>query len=511
MEIFKMFGSIFIKDEATDSLKKMDKQVKKTEKQAKSSFGGIGKSAKKLGAAIGAAFAVGAIVNFSKASVDAANEQIEAEVKLATVLKQRTKATDKQIKSVKRLTSEQQKLGVIGDEVQLAGAQQLATFVDSTDALETLIPAMNNLLAQQNGLNASSGDAIAKGNMLGKVLQGQVGALNEVGISFTEAQETILRTGTEMERAGVLAQVITDNVGNMNEELAKTDSGKIQQAKNTLGDMQEQIGMKLLPILADLTNWFMLNVLPAIQQVGMWGMKIWQDIQPVISEFIETYGPMIAEFFQAIIDFASTFFTNFKAGMEALNPIIQPILQFMGDLFKRIFAQITNGIQLVTALFKGDWKAAWEEVKQIFTNSLNFWRDTFGKVGELIGDGVKFGINKMIDFVEKGLNRVVKSVNKVIRGINKTPGINIPTVPTVNLPQLAKGGVVNRPTIAMIGEDGPEAVVPLSKRNNPNGYGLGGSGMTININNPSVFGMDDINKMGDALVKTLRRKGVVPA
>ena len=110
MEIFKMFGSIFIKDEATDSLKKMDKQVKKTEKQAKSSFGGIGKSAKKLGAAIGAAFAVGAIVNFSKASVDAANEQIEAEVKLATVLKQRTKATDKQIKSVKRLTSEQQKL-----------------------------------------------------------------------------------------------------------------------------------------------------------------------------------------------------------------------------------------------------------------------------------------------------------------------------------------------------------------------------------------------------------------
>ena len=173
---------------------------------------------------------------------DAYAVQEVAETKLATVMQQRMGVTDAEIQSIKELASAQQEIGVIGDEVQLSGAQQIATFLNEKASLETLIPAMNNLLAQQKGLNASTGDAVQVGNLMGKAMMGQVDALKRVGISFTEAEANVIKYGTEQERAAMLAQVIQNNVGNMNAELAATDSGKQQQLVNTLGDMKEQIG-----------------------------------------------------------------------------------------------------------------------------------------------------------------------------------------------------------------------------------------------------------------------------
>ena len=164
------------------------------------------------------------------------------ETRLATVMQQRMGATAAEIQSIKDLASAQQELGVIGDEVQLSGAQQIATFLNEKASLETLLPAMNNLLAQQKGLNATTQDAISVGNLMGKVMQGQTSALTRVGITFSEAEEKVLKYGTESERAAMLAQVITNNVGNMNAQLAQTESGKQQQLANRLGDIKEQIG-----------------------------------------------------------------------------------------------------------------------------------------------------------------------------------------------------------------------------------------------------------------------------
>ena len=173
---------------------------------------------------------------------DAYAVQEMAETKLATVMAQRMGATEAEVQSIKDLCAAQQQIGVIGDEVQLSGAQQIATFLNEKDSLETLIPAMNNLIAQQKGLNASTGDAQQIGNLFGKAMQGQVDALKRVGISFTEAEANVLKYGTEQERAAMLAQVVQNNVGNMNAELAKTESGKQQQLANALGDVKEQIG-----------------------------------------------------------------------------------------------------------------------------------------------------------------------------------------------------------------------------------------------------------------------------
>ncbi|ETD19531.1 hypothetical protein HMPREF1199_00900 [Hoylesella oralis CC98A] len=132
-------------------------------------------------------------------------EQVQAETKLATVMRQRMSATDAEVESVKKLASAQQELGVIGDEVQLAGVQQLATFLNQKASIDTLLSAMNNLLAQQKGLSATGEDAVTIGNLMGKAMQGQASALKRGGITFTDAQEKILKYGTESQRAAMLA------------------------------------------------------------------------------------------------------------------------------------------------------------------------------------------------------------------------------------------------------------------------------------------------------------------
>ena len=186
--------------------------------------------------------AIGELQGVFKDLTEAYQVQLVAETQLDTIMRQRMNSTDEEIQHIKNLCSAQQELGVIGDEVQLSGAQQMATFLKQKESLDVLIPAMNNLIAQQNGLNATNQDAVGIGNMMGKAMQGQTAVLQRVGITFDEAQAHVLQYGTESERAAMLAEVITANVGNMNAELAKTDAGKQKQLENTLGDIKEKLG-----------------------------------------------------------------------------------------------------------------------------------------------------------------------------------------------------------------------------------------------------------------------------
>ncbi len=204
--------------------------------------------------------------------------QEEAERKIAVVMQQRMNATEAEIQAIKDLCSAQQNLGVIGDEVQLAGAQQIATFLKQRESLETLIPAMNDLAAQQRGLNASQGDMVGIANLMGKAMQGQTSALRRVGITFSEAQEQVMKMGTEEERAAMLAQIITDNVGHMNSALAATDGGRLKQIENWLGDIKEQLGAGV----KNLTPW-----LTAFNQAVMVGgnfVKMANGIRTVTAE-----------------------------------------------------------------------------------------------------------------------------------------------------------------------------------------------------------------------------------
>lgn len=235
------------RDEVSNGLRRMRGEVEKTNS-------GFGQMALKLMGVGSAMQILGTVRNqFNKITmsvnqcVQAYQQQSEPELKLATIMKQRMNATDAEIQSIKEFASVQQRMGIYGDELILQGAQELASFTSNKQAIETLIPAMNNLIAQQYGYSASGMDFQHTADMMGKVLSGQTGALSRLGYVFSEEEKQMLKTGDEMQRASTLAKIITDNVGEMNQALAGTTTGQIQSLSMTMGDLREQIGKSLMP------------------------------------------------------------------------------------------------------------------------------------------------------------------------------------------------------------------------------------------------------------------------
>lgn len=280
-------------DKASAQYRELEREIIKTENQLKKAqgdlrtFGSVGKQQalavgnafktagnkiKSAGRTITTSVSVYGMAGIYAGSklIEMSEKQAQAEQKLTEIYKTRMGATSGAAKSTMKLASALQKQGVVGDEVALSFAQQMATYSSVPGTVEKLMPAFENLLVQQKGLNGTQEDAVSLANMFGKAMMGQTGALKRAGISFTDAQAEVLKYGTEEEKAAMMAEVITQNVGNMNAEFAKTDAGKIQQAKNQLGDMGEEIGAILLPAVADLVGWLQGHLLPVIQNVINW-------------------------------------------------------------------------------------------------------------------------------------------------------------------------------------------------------------------------------------------------
>ena len=193
--------------------------------------------------------AVNQLHGIMKGLTDAYSAQSVAETRLAQAMRNTMGASDAEIESIKQLCSAQQQLGIVGDEVQLEAAQELATYLEFSSSLKTIIPVMNDMIAQQLSLGASAESATTIATMLGKVMNGQTEALSRYGYKFDDAQKYILKFGDEEERAAVLAQVVEESVAGMNEALAATPSGKIQQAANAIGDIKERLGAVVKDIM----------------------------------------------------------------------------------------------------------------------------------------------------------------------------------------------------------------------------------------------------------------------
>ena len=252
---------IKLKGEGADSVDKLKHLVEGlggSIEQAKNSSEGLKTSLLNFNQAVGAIQNVAAAFSQVSSAVNGMTQfyaaQVEAETKLQTVMRNTMDATDDEVQSIKDLCSAQQELGVVGADVQVAGAQELATYASKKSSLATLIPVMNDMIAQQYGFNATQESAVNIATMMGKVFAGQTSALSRYGYTFSEAQEQILKFGTEEEKAATLAEVISQSVGGVNEELAKTDAGHMVQLRNAIDDVKVQVGQMLIPFESFLTQ-----------------------------------------------------------------------------------------------------------------------------------------------------------------------------------------------------------------------------------------------------------------
>lgn len=268
---------------ASQSMGSMMSAINRSTSKLNSAISGMNKV---LGAA-GIAVSLAGIVSAAKNAAAAFNEVQENNAALAQVMKNTMGATKEQWRSVLDLADAQQRLGVIDAEVTKAGAVELATYLGLSDSLETLIPVMNDMLAQQYGMAASSENAANIATMLGKVMNGQTGALSRYGYSFTAAQEAILKYGDEAQRAAVLAQVVEESVGGMNQALAQTPAGRLQQVKFALGDIQEAFGKAVMTIATAFLP--LLNAVVAVlQKIAAWAGRVAQAIANVFGAKTKT-------------------------------------------------------------------------------------------------------------------------------------------------------------------------------------------------------------------------------
>lgn len=408
------------------------------------------------------------------------SQQEQAENKLIEIYKTRMGVNKAAAQSTMELASALQKQGVIGDEVTLSGAQQLATFAKMPATVNKLLPAMDNLLVQQKGYNATAEDAKNIANLFGKAMMGQTGALRRVGISFTEEQEKVLKFGTEEEKAAMLAQVITDNVGNMNKVFAQTDEGKMAQVKNSLGDFGERLGHTLLPALASMADWLNNSVLPAIEKVVSFieAHPIITKIAVGITALLAVAGPLLI-FIGSLVTAIGAITTAAAAMDVALAPVL--------GIIALIVAAIAACVAIGVLLYK-NWdtiKAKALEIKDTVANAFAAMKariiaifNSIKATVSSIWNSIKSAIVTPIQTAVGLVRAAIQKMKSIMKGAKLSlPKIKLPhfkltgkfslkkmTVPHLSVKWYKNGGIFDSPTLAGIGEAGPEAVVPLSGR-----------------------------------------------
>lgn len=186
---------------------------------------------------------------------------------------------------------------------------------------------------------------------------------------------------------------------------------------------------------------------------------------------------------------------NFKTISSVVSSVFKNIVQFA----TRAWDSIKSVFSKVGSWFGSVFQNAWNNIKGAFSGMVGWFRGIWTKVtgifkaagdaiGNAVGGAFKAAINGAITMVQNALNAPINAINGAIGQINKLPGVDIGKIPTLNLPKLAKGGIVSSATIAMIGEGSePEAVIPLSKLdkmldNEGGGKTIENNIGTININ-----------------------------
>ena len=211
-----------------------------------------------------------------------------------------------------------------------------------------------------------------------------------------------------------------------------------------------------------------------VQSIPVVLPKLLQAITGLIGSVLKqlpTFIPLLLKaavtMFMAIVKAIPQIVTALKAALPAIG---QAALGYFKGLYKSIKDVFGN----IGSWFASKFGSAWKSVKSAFAGWGEFWSGLWGRVKNKFRDigtrislsissAIKSGINNMLSALESKLNHVVVTVNRIIKFVNDHSPLNIGTLGAVQLPRLAKGGVLNGAQMVVAGEAGPEAIIPLDK------------------------------------------------
>lgn len=465
LEIFKLVGSIFVDSDAAD------KSLQKTDGKAK----GVGstlangiRTAGKWGAAIigGASAAVGAVVNFANKTSDAADEidkmsqrlgiSREAYQELDFALSQSGVDISSFSSGTKTLLKNMDAVAE-GNKTAIENFEKLGiTVTDNEGKMRSQEEVLWDAISAFQGMEDSAEKSRLAQELFGKQGQEILPLLNAQSGSIDEMRQ----------KAHDLGLVLGDDVIDAGVSLHDT----MDALKRSFEAVGTKLGATVMPLVEQVAN-FILDHMPEIEamfsEFAPVLMDLFSGLGPPLLDLAMTLLPPIADLLKIIVPIVQMLVA------ELLVPLIQRITEIiqglgpLGDTFSQVAGIITdvfgtalnwifdvidsikgafNGIiTFLKGVFTGNWRQAWEGIKQIFAG---------------IWEGIKTAFKAPINWIISGINRFISGINNI-----KIPdwvpvvggrGFHINPIPT-----LAKGGVLERGQTGFLEGDGAEAVVPL--------------------------------------------------
>lgn len=417
--------------------------------KAKKEFKSLEGAGAKAGYAIkkAAVPAAAAVAGLAAAGFDAAKAAIEdaaAQAELARTLKQSTNASDAAVAATEDWISAQGvALGVADDDLRPA----LAKLVRQTGSVEKAQKA----LALSMDIAAATGKPLAAvSTSIEKALGGQTSALGKLDPSL----KALIKDGMTAEEA---MAALNEKFGGAAQEAAGTTAGQFKRASLAFAETKESIGAALIPVLE--------KMLPYLTKFSEWASKNPNLIAAVAAGI----GGLAVAILAVNAAMAINPITLIVVGIAALIAALAVAYKkFEG--FRNIVDAVFGGIKWwITNVTIPSFQMMFNIVKTIFNGIATVWNNTFGKLSFKVPSWV--------------------------------PGLGGKGFEVPNIPMLAAGGIVTSPTIALIGEAGAEAVIPLDRMND---FGGGGGNVTIHVNG------GDPNAVVDALRKYYRQNGNIP-
>lgn len=561
----------------------MSEKIKGGVDSMNTSIKGMTPTLLKTSATLGVVGAAGTLM--LKDWVTNANEAARTQAQLEAVIKSTKGAAGVTADEVNNLASKYQNMTTIGDDAIRSGQNILLTFTGiKKDAFEPATAALLDMAtAMAGGATPTAEQLKAQATQLGKALNDPIkgmAALSRNGVVFTEEQAALI---TSLQQSGDLlgAQKIILNelaleYGGSAAAQTATFEGRLAQLNNRFGDFKETLGFAVIPVLEKLVGvgekimtWFE-NLSPTTQKVianvVLFGTGLaliaapllvlitmipafvagitliatgigllFSPITVVIGLFVGLglilykYRDEFAAFFQILSDniaaFLSFIVELWNSDFMNIQTIITTTFAFIQDFLTLFLETIKMMFKFWFAVFTGDWKGAWDIIKNWAVSAFTFIQEWAGKFWEglkyVFDQGANFlttawsaamnGISNLASSIwegiksvfKNGVNQIIQYMNSIISGYNavvkKVPGLKSLALP--DIPRLAEGGIVRATPggiVANIGEGRyDEAIVPLDGKS-------GMLGTHFHFHDSIISSKEAAREMLDAAMGTMR-------
>lgn len=286
-----------------------------------------------------------------------------------------------------------------------------------------------------------------------------IAALIAIGVLLYQNWDTVV------EFAKTAWQGLCDFISGICQAIGEFFSGlwtKLQEIFEPIGqwfgEKFQQAWDAIVNIFSGIGEWFSCvfqgawdAIVNIFTPIGSWFGQRWADVTSALANIGAWFTDMFQKAWTGLTNIFSKLGSWFGERWADVTNALSSVSNWFGEMFTNAYNAVKDAFSSIGDFFKG----VWDTVKSIFVNAGQM-------VGEAVGGAFKSAVNAVLGTIENVVNGFIGMINGVLGVVRNLPGLGwVGSVSTVSLPRLARGGIVDSPTIAMIGEAGKEAVVPL--------------------------------------------------